>query len=71
MNGIVDVVFDPSVSDTIRYHGARAEFNPKLETCSAVSCHISDGPYRFEACSKGFPELEGETEASYQCTGKP
>lgn len=69
LNGKVDVVFDSSVNDTARFHGARAEFNPKLETCSAVSCHSRDGLYRFEACSKGLPELAGETEPSYQCSG--
>lgn len=69
MNGKVDVVFDPSVSDTARYQGARAEFNPKLETCSAVSCHLHDGPYRFQACSKGLPELSGGPGPYYQCDG--
>ncbi len=71
LNGEVDVVFDSTVSDTIRFHGARAEFNSKMETCSAISCHPFDGPYRFEACSKGFPELVGDTAPSYQCAEKP
>lgn len=71
LNGKVDVDFDSSASDPVRYHGARAEFNPKLETCSAVSCHIHDGPYRFEACSKGFPEIAGTPEPEYQCDVSP
>lgn len=70
LNGIIDVVFDATASDTGRFHGARAEFNPKLETCSAVSCHTKDGPYRFEACSKNLPGLVGEGPA-YQCDEKP
>jgi hypothetical protein len=70
MNGKVEVIFDAAASDTGRFHGARAEFNPKLETCSAVSCHSKDGPYRFEACSKNLPGLVGEGQA-YLCDGKP
>jgi hypothetical protein len=69
LNGKVDVVFDSSASDPIRFRGARAEFHPESETCSAVSCHGHDGPYRFEACSKGLPELVGEPEPGYQCFG--
>jgi hypothetical protein len=60
MNGQVDVVFDPRVSDTARYGGAKADYNPQEETCSAVACHPS-GPniaYRFAAPSKGLSELK-------------
>jgi hypothetical protein len=71
MNGKVDVVFDASVSDSSRFHGKRPEFNPKTETCSAVSCHSHDGPYRFEACSKNLPELAGDSEPGYQCAAPP
>ncbi|MBW8886152.1 MAG: hypothetical protein JF616_00225 [Fibrobacteres bacterium] len=67
MNGQVDVVFDSTVSNPQRFGGARAEFNPKLETCSAVNCHVHEGAYRFEACSKGLPGLEGDSVPDDQC----
>ena len=56
--------FDAPVSDSARFHGARAEFNPTMETCFAISCHTKDGAYRFEACSKDLPGLVGEGPSS-------
>jgi hypothetical protein len=67
MNGRVDVDFDSAVTNLARFQGARASYNPKLETCSAVSCHGRDGPYRFQACRKGLPELKGYTESLSPC----
>jgi hypothetical protein len=69
MNGTVDVVFDATISDTARFLGARAEFNPKMETCSAISCHSKDGLYRFEACSKNLPGLAGEGQ-THECESR-
>ena len=57
LNGIIDVVFDPKHSDLTRF-GDSAAFNPRQETCSAVSCHPTDGPYRFAAPAKGLPGLK-------------
>jgi hypothetical protein len=57
LNDSVDVVFNPDYDDTARFGGERAAFHPKEETCSAVSCHPTDGPYRFAAPSKGLPGL--------------
>lgn len=59
LNGKVDVEFDSAVSDTARFHGDKAEYDPKLQTCSAVSCHPRPGSYRFSACSKSLPEMRG------------
>lgn len=69
MNGKVDVAFDPRVDNPGRFGGARAGFNPKLETCSAVNCHVHDGAYRFEACSKDLPDLEGGPGPDGSCKG--
>lgn len=71
MNGKVDVVFHPRVSDTVgKWPGRKAEFNPVRETCSAVACHpgsandASSSPHwRFAAPSKGLPELVGDSGA--------
>jgi hypothetical protein len=60
MNGLVDVVFDSSVTDQDRFLGERAEFNPERETCSAISCHEKPHPYRFAAPSKGLSGSIGE-----------
>lgn len=60
MNNSVDVEFDPKISDTVRFLGEKASYNPTMETCSAVACH-PDGPnkdYRFAAPLKGLPELK-------------
>lgn len=67
MNGKVDVVFNPRVTDlnlyedTSKYHGAKPEWMPEKETCSAVACHPAvDTPYwRFEDKAKGLRELVG------------
>lgn len=59
LNGRVDVEFDSAVSDTVRFHGAKAEYDPQQQTCSAVSCHPRSGSYRFSACSQGLPEMRG------------
>jgi hypothetical protein len=69
LNGKVDVDFDSAVNDLARFNGARAEFNPKLETCSAIRCHGNDGPYRFWACGKGLPGLQGDTVNINPCAG--
>ena len=58
LNGTVDVEFDPKYSDPDRFGGASAAFHPAEETCSAVSCHPTDGPYRFAAPRKGLPGLK-------------
>ncbi len=59
MNGTIDVVFDDRNSDTVRFHGERAHFNPARETCSAVACHPGYFPYRFAAPAKGLSFLGG------------
>ena len=59
LNGKVDVEFDSAVTDTARFHGAKAEYDPEMQTCSAVSCHPRSGSYRFSACSKSLPEMRG------------
>lgn len=61
MNGVVDVVFHPRVTDTAKFPGMRAEFNRPRETCSAVACHPrGESPHwRFAAPSKGLEELMG------------
>ncbi|MEO6095864.1 MAG: hypothetical protein ABIW76_09320 [Fibrobacteria bacterium] len=61
MNGVVDVVFDPSSIDTSRFRGAPAEFNPKTSTCSAMACHPNQGPYRWAIPSRNLPILKGES----------
>lgn len=58
LNGDVDIVFDPKYSDPDRFAGQSAAYNPTQETCSAVACHPTDGPYRFAAPHKGLPGLE-------------
>lgn len=55
LNDSVDVVFDANVSDTARFQGAHAAFNPREETCSAVACHQDAVPYRFVSKAKGLP----------------
>ncbi len=60
MNGVVDVVFDPSSIDTSRFRGAAASFNPKEATCSAMACHPNQGPYRWAVPSRNLPILKGE-----------
>jgi hypothetical protein len=60
MNGRVEVAFDPRVTDTSKYSGASAAYNPSQETCSAVACHERQNPYRWAAPSKGLPGLKGE-----------
>jgi hypothetical protein len=63
MNGSVDVVFHPRVSDTARFQGEVASFDPKMETCSAVACHpggTGKPVWRFEAPLKGLTQLEGD-----------
>jgi hypothetical protein len=59
MNGRMEVEFDSSVTDAGRFMGARAEFNPQRETCSAISCHERPYPYRFAAPSKGLSGSSG------------
>lgn len=58
MNGTVDVKFDAKYSDPARFGGDSATFDPKQETCSAVSCHPGNDPYRFAAPGKGLPGLK-------------
>ena len=55
LNDSIDVVFDPNVSDTARFLGARAAYNPREETCSAVACHQDAIAYRFASKAKGLP----------------
>jgi hypothetical protein len=59
-NGVVDVVFDSRVSDSVKFTGARAAYSAKEQTCSAVSCHERENPYRWAAPSKGLPGLKGD-----------
>lgn len=58
LNGSVDVVFDTTYNDPDRFGGQAALYRPTQETCSAVSCHPTDGPYRFAAPSKGLEGLK-------------
>jgi hypothetical protein len=62
MNRKVDVVFDPRISDTARFQGQPASYNPKQETCSAVACHPGEKPYSFGSVAKGLPELKDQRE---------
>jgi hypothetical protein len=61
MNGKVDVAFDPRNSDTAKFNGNSASWNPKQETCSAVACH--PGPsavYSFGSKAKNLPEITSD-----------
>jgi hypothetical protein len=58
MNRQVDVSFDARNSDTVRFLGQKASYNPAQETCSAVACHPGDKPYSFGSVAKGLPELK-------------
>lgn len=59
MNGKVDVVFDPRVSDTAKYH-AQAGYSPEQESCSAIACHPSgEKPFRFADPARGFKTTGG------------
>ncbi|MEO6096638.1 MAG: hypothetical protein ABIW76_13440 [Fibrobacteria bacterium] len=58
MNRVVDVSFDSRNSDTIRFLGQKAAYNPAQETCSAVACHPGNKPYSFGSVAKGLPELK-------------
>ncbi|MDB5051889.1 MAG: hypothetical protein JWO30_4960 [Fibrobacteres bacterium] len=57
LNGIMDVKFDPANSDPARYNSKTAVFDPVMETCSAVACHVHSTPYRWPAPSKGLTGL--------------
>jgi hypothetical protein len=61
MNGVVDVVFHPRVTDTAKFPGMRPEFNRPRETCSAMACHPrGESPHwRFAAPSRGLESLQG------------
>jgi hypothetical protein len=54
MNGVVDVDFNRTSHDTSRFQGARATFNPEMQTCSAVACHPVPGAYRWPIPSRGL-----------------
>lgn len=58
MNRVVDVDFDSRNSDTLRFRGQKAAYNPAQETCSAVACHPGNKPYSFGSVAKGLPELK-------------
>lgn len=62
MNGKVDVVFHPKVTDTSLFPGLRADFLPEKETCSAMACHPTvDTPFwRFADSARGLSELLGQ-----------
>jgi hypothetical protein len=62
MNRKVDVDFDSRNSDTARFLGQRAAYNPARETCSAVACHPGDKPYSFGSVAKGLPEWKDQEE---------
>ena len=62
LNQKVDVIFDPRISDTARFKGEPASYNPKQETCSAVACHPGNKPYSFGSVAKGLPELKDQRE---------
>jgi hypothetical protein len=68
MNGRVDVVFDPRVSNLAKFRdtiingsdttfvGRPARYNPEQEGCSAIACHPgADHEWGFAAPSKGLP----------------
>jgi hypothetical protein len=58
LNDRVDVDFDIRNSDTARFHGQFASYNPTQESCSAVACHpLPDKPFSFGSIAKGLPEL--------------
>jgi hypothetical protein len=57
LNDHVDVEFEARDSDTGRFQGQTASFNPKQESCSAVACHPVDTPYSFGSIAKGLPAL--------------
>jgi hypothetical protein len=61
LNGAVDVEFDSTSVDTGRFHGARAYYNPREQTCSSVDCHPNHGSYRWAVPSRGLPILKGDT----------
>jgi hypothetical protein len=60
MNQKVDVVFDPRMSDTARFLGQPASYNPKQESCSAIACHPGNKPYSFGSVAKGLPILKDQ-----------
>jgi hypothetical protein len=62
MNGKVDVVFHPRLSDRTKFKGSEAAFNPERETCSAVACHPGVFPlWRFADSARGLSRLVGDT----------
>lgn len=65
MNGSVDVEFDSTSHDTARFHGQRAAYNPREQTCSAVDCHPNHGNYRWAVPSRGLPILKGDTSRGF------
>jgi hypothetical protein len=48
MNGKVDVDLDEKLSDTARFQGQPASYNPEQKSCSAIACHSRDNAYRWE-----------------------
>ncbi len=61
MNGRVDVNFNKTSIDTVRFKGAKAVYNPKEMTCSAMACHPNPGKYRWAVPSRGWLMLTGDT----------
>ena len=63
MNGKVDVVFHKRVSRPDEFEGLKAEFNPKTETCSAMSCHPGgiSPEWRFASLRRNLIQLEGDS----------
>lgn len=47
LNNTLDVAFDLRSSDTARFSGSSARYNPKDLTCSAVACHGRGNAYRW------------------------
>lgn len=58
LNNVVDVKFDPRVSDTLE-RPAGALWDASSLTCSAVACHEHHGHYRWASPSRGLPGLHG------------
>jgi hypothetical protein len=55
LNGVIDVDIDSINSDTSRFEGHWAVFNPSEQSCSAVQCHRTGVDYRWPNPSKGLP----------------
>ncbi len=57
LNGKVDVLIDSRDSDPYRYHGQTGNFDPSMQTCSSIACHLNRTAYRWPAPSESLPGL--------------